>query len=124
YQAPAAGGHQVATMYAGAVNVVAAEAGFWKLDPLLAANPPGLNEVVLNQQLADELSPKDQHGRIIPEQRIKPGDEILLKLQQANQVNADSVFGRKSGTIETRRLTVKHIIPTEGLGRFGLYPNQ
>ena len=124
YQAPAAGGHQAATMFAGDVNVVAAEEGFWKLDPLLAANPPGLNEVVLNQQLADELSPKDQHGRIIPEQRIKPGDEILLKLQQANQVNADSVFGRKSGTIETRRLTVKHIIPTEGLGRFGLYPNQ
>lgn len=124
YEAPAAGGHPAAAMYSGAVNVIAADEGFWKLDPQLAANPPGLNEVVLNQQLADELSPKDLHGRIIPEQRIKPGDEILLKVQQANQVNADSVFGRKTGTVETRRLTVTHIIPTEGLGRFGLYPNQ
>lgn len=124
YQAPSAGDHAAATMYSGTVSVIAAEEGFWALDPNLAANPPGLNEVVLNQQLADELSPKDQHGRIIPEQRLKPGDELLLRLQQANQVNADSVFGRKSGTVETRRLTVAHIIPTEGLGRFGLYPNQ
>ncbi len=124
YQAPSAGDRPAASMYSGAVSVVAAGDDFWTLDPRLAANPPGANEVVLNQQLADELSPKDQQGRIIPEQRLKPGDEVLLKLQQANQVNADSVFGRKSATVETRRLTVTHIIPTEGLGRFGLFPNQ
>ncbi len=118
------GAGKSATMFSGQVNIVGADDGFWQLDPLLAAHPPGLNEVVLNQQVADELSPKDAQGNIIAASQLKLGDEVLLKLQQANQVNADSVFGRKTATVETRRLTVIAIIPTAGLGRFGLRPNQ
>ncbi len=66
---------------------------------------------MLNQPLADRL-------------HVKVGDEVLLRLPQANLVPADSALGKKSETSRSRRFTVSDVIAAEGLGRFGLRPKQ
>lgn len=73
--------------------------------------PANDNGIVLNEQTAAALG-------------VKVGDEILVKIPLPSRVNADSNFGEKDTVLATRRPTVSSIIPTQGLGRFGLHANQ
>ncbi|MBX7072072.1 MAG: FtsX-like permease family protein [Pirellulales bacterium] len=93
------------------VNVVGANAGFWKLGDEPAIEWPSGDAIVLNAPLAAALSAKVE-------------DEVLLRLPLAANIPADSPLGRKSETIRTRRLRVAAIIPARGLGRFGLRVSQ
>lgn len=93
------------------VNVVSADADFWKLGDGPAIEWPSGDAIVLNAPLAAALS-------------AKVGDEVLLRLPLAASIPADSPLGRKSETIRTRRLKVAEIIPARGLGRFGLRASQ
>jgi putative ABC transport system permease protein len=94
---------------------------FWKLGDGGPKNPPGRNEIILNQPLAEQL-------HVGPPQQQPDGsmkfDEVILRLPQAAEVPADSPLGRKTETVRSRRLTVSEIIPANGLGRFGLRPTQ
>lgn len=96
---------------ASGVDVLGCDDQFWKLDP--TRNYPTLKpgEIALNAPLADEL-------------RVAVGDEVILRLPRLDAVPADSPLGRKSETIRNRRLRVAAILPAEGLGRFGIRPDQ
>ncbi len=109
--APADGAAAKVTGFSGRVDLYGVPEAFWRQGAGGPEHAPRANEVVLNRPLADEL-------------RVKVGDEVSLKLQQYSLTPAESTFGRTSENIESRNLTVSAIIPAEGLGRFGVRPNQ
>ncbi len=87
---------------------------FWQLnrDGSVPIKLPGDREVIINETLAAELN-------------ASIGDQVVLRLPSANQVPADSPFGRKEGRVNSLAgLTIIGIIPTQGLGRFSLHPSQ
>ena len=75
--------------------------------------PPPLksDEVVLNEPVARLLA-------------VKEGDSVMLSLPKTGGIPAESAFGRKRVSVDTMRLKVVRVIPAQGLGRFGLRPNQ
>lgn len=102
------------TRVAGNLAVLGIEETFWQLGdvPGWTPTPIGDEEIILNQPLADELG-------------VKQGDQVTLRLPGGNDVPADSPLGRKTAETQSLpRLTVKAVIPAEGLGRFGMHPTQ
>lgn len=93
------------------VTVLGADPRFWEFDPELKVTPPGPDDIVLNEPLARELS-------------AQVGDDVLLRVPIVNDIPADSPLGKKTETVQSRRLRVSAILPAEGLGRFGLRPTQ
>jgi putative ABC transport system permease protein len=93
------------------VQVLGVTDTFWQIGnaPGERAIAPG--KVILNEPLAEELS-------------AKVGDQVIFRLPQADRVPPDSPLGRKVDTLRRIELTVKEIIPADGLGRFTLFPTQ
>lgn len=88
--------------------------GFWDFDTagVRPKQIPGEDEIVLNQQLADDLG-------------AKVGDEVIVRLPKASAVPADSTLGDKEDRIRSvTGLRVIDIVPAEGLGRFSLRASQ
>ncbi|HVX64686.1 MAG TPA: FtsX-like permease family protein, partial [Pirellulales bacterium] len=52
------------------------------------------------------------------------GDDVIVRLPRSSDIPPDSPLGRKTETSANRRLRVSAVLPAEGLGRFGLRPNQ
>jgi putative ABC transport system permease protein len=105
-------GEQVAR--SGQVFVIGSEPEFWDLATTgrRPAEHPGDDEIILNEPLAVELG-------------VKVGDIVALRLPDSSQIPADSTLGRKTERVRSLpRLRVIDILPAEGLGRFGLRPNQ
>ncbi|QDU73852.1 FtsX-like permease family protein [Bremerella volcania] len=102
------------TKVAGNLAVLGIDEAFWKLGDVPGWTPTQISddEIILNQPLADELG-------------VKQGDLVTLRLPGGNDVPADSPLGRKTAETQSLpRLTVKAVIPAEGLGRFGMHPTQ
>ncbi len=100
---------------AGRVTVLGVGPEFWNafaaVGPQLS-KPLGDSEIAINSTLADKL---DAHV----------GDEVILRLPRPSDIPADSALGRKKETVRSLpALRVAEILPTKGLGRFGLYPTQ
>jgi ABC-type antimicrobial peptide transport system permease subunit len=96
------------------VLVIASEAEFWELDSkgIRPSRMPGPDEIVINQAVADEW------GASI-------GDEVVLRLPKPNQVPADNALAKTTDRIRgIPGLKIVDIVPTAGLGRFGLRPSQ
>jgi len=95
------------------VSILGIDDRFEALSKLHAENFSGIapGEACLNQALADELG-------------VVVGDDCIVRLPIAREVPPDSALGRKTETVTNLRLTVKRVIPAEGLGRFALRPNQ
>lgn len=107
-------GNRPIRRFSGQVALYGIDDDFWQLGdmrPAGLAAKDGLEAVILNQALADELE-------------AKIGDVIVLKLPEQSLVPADSVLGRKQDTVGTGRFHVADVVPTRGLGRFSLHPNQ
>ncbi|HEV7225499.1 MAG TPA: ABC transporter permease, partial [Pirellulales bacterium] len=97
---------------ASGVTLLGCDSRFWQLDRSAGAeSSPGQGEIVINGPLAQELG-------------VKAGDELIVRLPRSSEIPPDSPLGRKTETIANRRLRVREIIPAQGLGRFGLRPNQ
>lgn len=96
---------------AGSVSIVGCDESFLTLGHGGPTQPLASGELVINQQLADEIG-------------AKVGDEVLLRVGRSSEIPPDSPLGRKTETTRSRTLAVSEIIPTEGLGRFGLSPSQ
>ncbi len=96
---------------ANTVTVLGADDRLAEAGPGGPSQPPGADEIVLNEPLASELN-------------AAVGDEVILRVGQNDDVPADSPWGRTSETVRNSRLTVREIIPAKGLGRFGLRPSQ
>lgn len=77
-------------------------------DPVLY---PGPNHIVLTEPLAEELN-------------ARPGQELLVRVQRGGQIPAESALGRKTETVNSRRLTVSAIVRAKGRARFSLVPSQ
>ncbi len=102
------------TKVAGNLAVLGIDEAFWKLGDVPGWTPTAITdeEIILNQPLAEELG-------------VKQGDLVTLRLPGGNDVPADSPLGRKTAETQSLpRLTVKAVIPAEGLGRFGMHPTQ
>lgn len=102
------------TKVAGNLAVLGIDEAFWQLGDVPGWTPTAITdeEIILNQPLADELG-------------VKQGDLVTLRLPGGNDVPADSPLGRKTAETQSLpRLTVKAVIPAEGLGRFGMHPTQ
>ncbi len=95
-------------------NVLGVDDRFWALDDEAhTAGDPGLAErvVVLNEPLAEELS-------------AKVGDDVLVRLQRRRLVPAETLLGMLDDVTMALRLTVSRIVPSTGMGGFGLRSNQ
>ncbi len=96
---------------AGQVNVLGVDDRFWKLALHPPATQPREGEVLLNETLARELD-------------ARAGSRVLLRFEKPSAVPRDSVMGRRSEVVATVPLTVAAVIPSSGVGRFGLQANQ
>jgi ABC-type antimicrobial peptide transport system permease subunit len=108
----------------GQVTLIGVDGRFWAGGKSPADNPsanyPGgmgfwaseEQGVVLNQALADELG-------------AKPGDEINFFLPKTSDIPRESFVGRRdvSDVLAELTLTVRAVLPNEGLGRFNLNPS-
>ena len=104
-------GHGVATTRSGNVTLIGCDKRFWSVGRGGPPQQPAGDQIVLNQTLADDLS-------------VAAGDEVLLRVGFQSDIPPDTPLGRKTETVRSRRLRVSHIVPSRGLGRFGLRPNQ
>ncbi len=89
------------------VNLVGCDERFWQLGSGQPEPLPGPRQVVLNRAAADALG-------------VEPGDAVLLRLPQPEQIPAESPLGRRHETVRSARLEVAAVVANEGLGRFGL----
>ena len=105
---------------AGQVTVLGIEDDFWSFDNSSSVSHKPLDgkAVVINQALADDLA--------ISSADVDAGDaKITVRIPKQTQLPADSALGRKTDLIESIvDLHVAQIIPTDGLGRFGMHPTQ
>ena len=92
------------------VNIHGVDERFWSFfappEPL-----PGPREVLINETLADEIN-------------TQVGDALIVRFQTDTLIPSESVMGRKSENVRVMRLKVADILPSSGLGRFGLSPSQ
>ena len=60
------------------------------------------------------------------ELNVQVGDALLVNFPQAADIHPEFLFGQRdaSETIQSLRLTVSEIIPTQNAGRFSLWPHQ
>ena len=108
---------------AGQVSVLGIDDQFWgydtsgKLDPKSLAGLTG-QQAIINQALADDLNIKTSD--------VDSGKaKITVRIPKQTQLPADSALGRKTDLIESLvDIKVERIVPTAGLGRFGLHPSQ
>lgn len=86
----------------------------WGVDSALSyfAGSPGLfdlkgNEAAINENLAAMA-------------KLKPGDELLVRVKKLNTFPANTPFVSASETTVSFRITVKKILKSDGLGNFNL----
>ena len=105
---------------AGQVTVLGIEDAFWNFDIRSDTSRSKLVDraVIINQALADDLG--------IEQSDVDSGSvKLTVRIPKQTQLPADSALGRKTDLIESIvDLVVVQIIPTEGLGRFGMHPTQ
>lgn len=93
------------------VNLLGCGPTFWELADGGSEAGPAEGEVFLNQPLADEL-------------QVALADDVVVRLPRPTDIPPDSPLGKKTDLVANRRLKVAKILPTDGLGRFSLRPNQ
>ncbi len=72
---------------------------------------PTDRDIVLNKALADELG-------------ARVGDAVLLRLGKASAIATDTLLGRRDDVTTRMRLTVRAVVPNEGMGGFSIRPQQ
>lgn len=105
---------------AGQVTVLGVRDAFWSFDPQQPEALPSLqgDSAIINQSLADDL-------QITPAEVANGTARITVRIPKRDQLPADSALGRKTDLIESLvDINVLKIIPTAGLGRFGMHPTQ
>jgi ABC-type antimicrobial peptide transport system permease subunit len=96
------------------ISVLGVDERFWNLASTPTDNPDWPTEeriVVLNEPLVSELS-------------AQPGDPVLLRVGASGDIPTETLLGRRDDTSSALRLTVRAIIPSDGLGSFDVHPQQ
>ncbi|MFT5303133.1 MAG: putative ABC transport system permease protein [Mariniblastus sp.] len=108
------------TSRAGQVAVLGIQDDFWSLGNESDGTQEKLtgDVVIINQALADDLG--------VTAEEVKSGAAtVTVRIPKQTQLPADSPMGKKTDLIESIvDLKVVQIIPTQGLGRFGMRPTQ
>ena len=89
---------------------------FWQEDTAPNLNKPAgqpFNAIVINEALQNELN-------------VQVGDTLLVNMSQAADIHPEFLLGERdaANAIQSLRLVVSDIIPTENVGRFSLQANQ
>ena len=89
---------------------------FWEGEPVLETGPRltgAERHIAINEALQRELN-------------VQVGDALLVNFPQAGDIHPEFLFGQRdaSETIQSLRLTVSEVIPTQNAGRFSLRPHQ
>jgi ABC-type antimicrobial peptide transport system permease subunit len=93
------------------VAVLGCTSAFWQQGDALPIAMEG-RTVVVNQPLAEQLN-------------VSVGDKITLRVGGSSAIAADSPLANRDDMARSLAdVTVSHIIPAEGLGRFSLNPSQ
>jgi len=106
--------HPDSGLRANHVNVLGVDDRFWRFSPVDVPTdkPVGAERAaVLNEALARRLE-------------AKPGDEVLLNLSHVERVPAEILFGQRESRPLSVRLTVKAVVPHDGLGGFTIAATQ
>ena len=92
------------------IEVLGVDSSFWNLSGIAA---PKINagETILSENLAEKL-------------RIKVGDELVLRMEQASLIPVNAPFAEDNTTTEAIRLKIISIADDDLLGRFSLKSNQ
>ncbi|MEW5982309.1 MAG: FtsX-like permease family protein [Acidobacteriota bacterium] len=93
-----------------AVQVYGVDDRFWHFHGIARTGPSGRTALV-GRALAEALG-------------IKPGDDLLLRLDTAGWIPRESLFGRRESVGRTIRLTAGEILDADGLGEFTLQSSQ
>ena len=89
---------------------------FWEGGPVLETGhrlTGAERHIAINEALQRELN-------------VQVGDALLVNFPQAVDIHPEFLFGQRdaSETIQSLRLTVSEVIPTQNAGRFSLWPHQ
>ena len=105
--------HEASGRRSSGVQVYGVDDRFWAfhgLDTSSSVNPTG-REVLLTESLADELG-------------SRPGDTILVRVEQPHDVPGEFLHGQKEETGRTIRLTARESLSESGISEFSLHPQQ
>lgn len=88
---------------------------FWETDAPNLNKPEGqpFNAIVINEALQNELN-------------VQVGDTLLVNMSQAADIHPEFLLGERDAAkaLQSRRMVISDIIPTENFGRFSLQANQ
>ena len=93
------------------VQVYGVDDRFWWFHNLQRIHAPGENDALLSEGLARELA-------------ATAGESVLLRVEDASTIPAESLHGRKEDVGRMVRLTVRQVLEAEDLGEFSLSPRQ
>ena len=102
--------HQESGRRASRVQVYAVDDRFWRFHGVDVA-ALGSGEAMLSEGLATELS-------------AAAGQSVVLRVESASAIPAESVLGRKEDVGRSLRLNVRGILARDELGEFSLSPRQ
>lgn len=88
---------------------------FWETDAPNLNKPEGqpFNAIVINEALQNELN-------------VQVGDTLFVNMSQAADIHPEFLLGERDAAkaLQSRRMVISDIIPTENFGRFSLQANQ
>jgi ABC-type lipoprotein release transport system permease subunit len=93
------------------VQVYAVDDRFWTFHHLERIAGPEGNDALISEALAREIE-------------TSSGQSVLLRIEDASAIPAESLHGRKDDVGRTLRLTVRRVLPAADLGEFSLSPRQ
>ncbi len=92
------------------VQVYGVDARFWRFHGVARSGPDG-RAAFVGTDVAAALD-------------VRPGDDILLRVETAGSIPRESLYGRREEAARTIRLTCDAILPADQLGGFALQPTQ
>jgi len=92
------------------VQVYGVDERFWRFHGVARSGPEGRSAFV-GADLAAVLD-------------VKPGDDLLLRVETADWIPRESLYGRREEAARTIRLSCGAVLPADELGGFALQPTQ
>jgi ABC-type lipoprotein release transport system permease subunit len=111
---PGKNGRPTGTRSSG-VSVIGCDGPFWRMCDAADDTLPRGRKVAIGRALADELG-------------VSVGDAVILRLPRPGVIPADTMLGKKNGTVKSHRMAVAAVLDENGHGggpvRFALRPSQ
>jgi ABC-type lipoprotein release transport system permease subunit len=92
------------------VQVYGVDERFWRFHGAAREGPDG-RAAFVGEDLAEALA-------------VQPGDDVLLRIETADWIPRESLYGKREETGRTLRLTCDVVVPANALGGFALQPSQ